>query len=44
MNRDILWFYSFIIKIQRELEKVERERDQPWPRGENGEKKREKKV
>ena len=27
MNRDILWFYSFIIKIQRELEKVKRERE-----------------
>jgi hypothetical protein len=37
MDRDSLWFYSFIVERQGEREKVERERDWPWPRGEKGE-------
>ena len=44
MSRDTLWFKSFIIERQGERrEGGKRERDQPWPRREKGEKEREKK-
>jgi hypothetical protein len=34
MNRDSLWFYSFIVERQRERKIVERERGWTWPHGE----------
>ena len=43
MSRDTLWFKSFIIERQGERIEGKRERDWPWPRGEKGEKEREKK-
>jgi hypothetical protein len=44
MNRDSLWFYNFIVERQGERREGEkRQRDRPWPRGEKGEKEREKK-
>jgi hypothetical protein len=35
MNRNSLWFWSFI--EERQGESGKRERDRPWPRGDKGE-------
>ena len=46
INRDSLWFQSFIVERQggrREGREREREIGRPWPRGEKSEKEREKK-